>query len=898
MKKLVIIDTFGFFFRAFYALPPLKSKDGFPTGLLTGFVNLLSSIINAHEADYIAFALESKEGSFRKDMDASYKANRQEAPEELKMQLPVAISWVEKMGFKNISVAGYEADDVIATLAEEAKKEGIAVTIISHDKDLYQLIDDTTILFDPIKKVPVNREGCLQKYGVAPEHFIDYQAIVGDSSDNVPGVKGIGAKGAQKLIEQYQNLENIYANIDAVEPKRTRELLLEGRESAFQSRELVRLVRSIEGINDFSGMGFPSGNPLEILSEEFAKYGMNNALKKTTPKVQASIDFGEEEKAVIPAKKEGEFRFSFEILDNTPALFAAVEKAANAPYIALDTETDSLDTKEAHIVGFSFCFEAGKGYYVPIAHNYLGVGEQVGLEDVKEAIAMLLKRPLVGHNLKFDLSLLRHVFGFEDFDVYSDTMLLAWLVDPESPVGLDACMARYFNYSMQSFKETVKKGENFSAVNIESAAEYASEDAAATFSLYEKLNRILEMQKPELKTELQEVEIPFLFVLRRMEEEGIKVDRLYFEELLKEIDGKIGEITERIYALSNSRFNINSTQQLAKVLFEGLGLKSKKKTKTGYSTDEKTLDSLRDEHEVIPVLLEYRELFKLKSTYIEPLLKLSALNQSHRIYTSFLQTGTATGRLSSKNPNLQNIPVKTELGRRIRRGFVAREGFKLLSLDYSQIELRLLAHFSQDAALLRAFRDDKDIHMETSIKIFGEEEAREKRNIAKSINFGLIYGMGARKLGETLHIPQNTAKSYIESYFRSFPTVKDFIASTEESILKNGYIETLLGRRRYFSFQGAAEYQKAGYLREGVNTLFQGSAADLIKLSMIRIDALLKNHKSKMLLQVHDELIFEISEDELAHLPQELQNIMEIIHPLSVPLVCGASIGDNWGELK
>jgi len=898
LKKLVVIDTFGFFFRAFYALPPLKSKDGFPTGLLTGFINLLNTVISSQNSDYIAFALESKEGSFRKDMDSSYKANRPEAPEELKMQLPVAISWVEKMGFRNISVPGFEADDVIATLAHNANLQGLETLVVSHDKDLYQLIDENITLFDPIKKTPVTLDECLKKYGVLPQYFIEYQSLVGDSSDNVPGVKGIGAKGAQKLIEQYSTLENIYENIEQIEPKRTQELLKAGKESAFRSRELVRLRRDIDGISDFENMVFPKGNPLELLGEELAKYGMTNTIKRVAPKVQKTISFDDTKEAEAEKHEYQEsFSFTYETLQTKERLLEVLKNLEKYEFVAFDTETNSLDTKSAKIVGFSFSFEQGKGYYIPIAHSYLGVEAQIEIEDAKEAIGTIFQKPLIGHNLKFDLSLIHNLFGLEPKEILCDTMVLAWLIDPENSVGLDNCMARYFGYSMRSFKDTVKKGEDFSGVDIKLASEYASEDAAATLELYKKLSGILKDKNEPLFNVLKNVEIPFISVLMNMENEGIKIDGDYFKTLLEEVDKKIEVVSEQIFEHCGTRFNLNSTQQLGKVLFETLNLKTKRKTKTGFSTDEKTLESLQDEHEAIPLLLEYRELFKLKSTYIEPLLKLSSQNSKSRIYTSFLHTGTATGRLSSKNPNLQNIPVKSELGRRIRGGFIAKEGCKLLSLDYSQIELRLLAHFSEDSALISAFRENKDIHLETSIKIFGEDGAKEKRNIAKSINFGLIYGMGARKLSETLKIPQNEAKSYIESYFRSFPTVKEFIAKKEGEILQKGYTETLLGRRRYFDFSGVAEYQKGGYLREGVNTVFQGSAADLIKLSMIKIDALLKNHKSKMLLQVHDELIFEIDGGEM-FLVEHLKKIMETIYELKVPLLCGVSLGDNWGELK
>jgi DNA polymerase-1 len=474
-------------------------------------------------------------------------------------------------------------------------------------------------------------------------------------------------------------------------------------------------------------------------------------------------------------------------------------------------------------------------------------------------------------------------------------MLLSWLVNPNLSASLDNMAKRYFSHEMVKFKDVVKKGENFSSVTIEEASKYASEDAWMTLKLY---NYLLPKLNPKLVDEAREVEYPFVNTLLKMEAIGIELDTEFFKTLLQDANKTITELTKEIYTLSGSEFNINSTKQLGVILFENLGLKTGKKTKTGYSTDEKVLNSLINEHKIIKKLLEYREIYKLRSTYIEPLLKLALKDEKRRIYTSFLQTGTSTGRLSSKNPNLQNIPVRTKLGRQIRKGFVAKSGYVLVGIDYSQIELRLLAHFSKDRALMDAFIEGKDIHLETAKKIFGEESAKEKRNIAKSINFGLLYGMGARKLAETIDVSQKEAKEYIENYFASFPTVRNYLIEIQDGAKKDGFIETLLARRRYFDYEGANAFLKASFERESVNALFQGSASDLMKLSMNKISNELENEDARMLLQIHDELIFEVKEQKAQEFAKSAKKVMQEIYKLLIPLECSVSIAPNWGGLK
>ncbi len=895
MKTVTVVDTFAFFFRAYFALPPLKSPDGFPTGLLTGFVNFIHQLQREHMTDYIVFALDSKEGSFRKEIYPEYKANRPTPPEDLVAQLSVAIEWIKKMGFKTLSKDRYEADDVIATVMKFAKEQNILGKMVSSDKDLYQLIYDHQIfLYDWVKRKNIGVEECVAKFGVQPEDFVDFQALIGDSSDNVPGVKGIGIKTASKIINEYHTLEAVYENIEHVGTKRIQKLLLEHKEEAFISRELVRLRDDIFKSCPLEEYKFEDKNYLEALEDEFKKYGMNQALRYAQSSKESSKETQE------PAKKE-QLAFEAICLDTKQKLDSVLESISEDAIIAFDTETTSLDTKKTTLVGFSFAVDESKAYYVPVAHNYLGVGSQLSLDDATAAIKKILEHRVVGQNLKFDYAVLWHTLGIEVQEVFADTMILAWLLDPASRVGLDALAKRFFNYEMISYKSSVKKGENFSSVGIEEATKYAAEDAWMTLKLYNKLMEIYEsVGLEELLQEAKSVEFPFVLTLMHIESFGIKIDTAYLKEFTQHLSLELQQLSKKIYELAGGEFNIRSTQQLGAVLFGKLALKGGKKTKTGYSTNEAVLQSLRGEHEIIDAILEYRQYQKILSTYAKPLLKLALEDSEHRIYTTFVQTGTSTGRLASKDPNLQNIPVRSELGRKVRRAFVAKEGYSLVSIDYSQIELRLLAHFSGDKSLKEAFLEDKDIHLEAAIKLFGEEEAKAKRDFAKSINFGLLYGMGSRKLSQELGISTAEAKEIITNYFAAFPTVKSYLESIQERVKQQGYVETLLKRRRIFDYEGANAMTKAAILREAVNTVFQGSAADLIKLAMLDIERAISEEglDAKILLQIHDELIFEIKESDASELAKRFAYMMENIYPLEVKLKTSVSIAKSWDKLK
>ena len=883
MKVITIIDTFGFLFRSFYALPPLKNKEGFPTGMITGFMNFIYSLGKDFKSDYIIFALDSEGKSFRNDIYPEYKTHRPEVPLDLKAQLPVTIDLIQKMGFKTISKDRCEADDIIASIAHIAKRQGFIVQIVSHDKDLYQLIQDNIFLFDPIKKKLINQDEVIKKFEVLPQNFVDFQALLGDSSDNIPGVKGIGKKSAASLINQFKTIEFLYENINNLDNKRWQKLLLEGKENAFISKKLASLDKNCidEKELDFNSYTLPQINPILKVANLLKKYELNNILKKVN---QEGLHY----KTTIP-KEYNEYKFI--TLNTSDKLFDILKKIPKDTIIAIDTETTGLDKTDT-IVGFSFCFEKDIAYYVPIAHFYLGVEDQIDINTAKKAINYLNQFKLIAHNFKYDYLVIKQNLDIS-LDIFADSMILAWINDPSSNVGLDKLAKKLFNYEMISYKQITKNKQNFSEVEIELATKYGAEDALFCKKIYEFYIKITDKKLLDL---LQNLEYPFIKVLHYMENIGIKIDLKYLKHLQENFELILSNLTNEIYELAGEKFNINSTKQLGIILFEKLKLPSKKKTKTGYSTNEESLKALKDKHIIIDKLLQYREIFKLYSTYIKPLYNLALLDKNQRIYTSFLQTGTATGRLSSKNPNLQNIPVRKQEGKKIRTAFIAKDNFKLVSIDYSQIELRLLAHFSKDEKLIQAFKNNEDIHLKTAIELFNDAT---KRDIAKSINFGLIYGMGARKLAQTLNISTKEAKEYINSYFKAFPTIKSYLTSIQTFAKENGYVETILGRIRKFDFANATAFEQSNYLREASNSVFQGSTADIIKLAMLKIYNIYKdNDEVNMLIQIHDELLFEIYEPKVNFYANEIKNIMQEIITLEVPLVANISIGDNWGELK
>ncbi|EOX5782742.1 DNA polymerase I [Campylobacter jejuni] len=879
MKTLTIIDTFGFFFRLYYALKDFKNSQGQASGMISGFANFIYSLKNEHKSDYIVFALDSKGKTFRSEIDPNYKQNRTPPPPELLEQIPICIKMIEKMGFISVSQEGYEADDIIASFVKTCENRDIFVRIITQDKDLYQLIKDgKTSIYSPISKNDYDEAACLEKYGVKPNQIRDFLALCGDSSDNIPGVKGIGAKGAKTLLDEFGSIEGIYENLTLVRNERSRNLLLEGKENAFLSKKLASLYDNLEVQNLIEKATYPDEEPLLKILEILEHYELNTLLKKLRQN---------------PDNKDKNLGFKATLVQDENKLFEILNTLDKESIIAFDTETTGLDTKEAKIVGFSFCMNENEAFYVPLTHNYLGVGEQISLQSAKKAIEVIFNHFVIGHNLKYDFKIIQNNFDLNLPQKYADTMILAWLKNPSLRVNMDDLALRLFNYETLHFESLVKKGENFASVELEKACKYAAEDAYITLRFYLYFLKNLETPLLELA---KNCEFDFIKIIMMMEENGIKLDTNALEILMKKFENEIKNLSEEIYTLCEDRFNLNSPKQMGDILFEKLKLPSGKKGKTGYSTDEKVLNILLDKHPVIAKILDYRELAKLYSTYCEPLLKLALKDKNSRIYSSFLQTGTATGRLSSKDPNLQNIPAHGQYAKDYKSCFVAKDGFSFISLDYSQIELRILAHFSEDEKLLNAFANDEDIHARTAIMIFGESNY-ETRSVAKSINFGLIYGMGYKTLSQNLKIEANLAKSYIEKYFENFTSIKKYFEKVKNEAKQNGFIVTLSGRKRYFDFENAKPMQIAMYERESINSILQGSAADVIKLAMLEINKEL-NEDKKLILQIHDELIFEVKDDLCENFVKKTRDIMENIVKLKVKLKTSSSIAKNWGNLK
>ncbi|GAA9470639.1 DNA polymerase I [Helicobacter pylori] len=882
---LALIDTFAYLFRSYYMSAknkPLTNDKGFPTGLLTGLVGMVKKFYkDKKNMPFIVFALESQTKTKRAEKLGEYKQNRKDAPKEMLLQIPIALEWLQKMGFVCVEVSGFEADDVIASLATLSPYK---TRIYSKDKDFNQLLSDKIALFDGKTEFLV--KDCVEKYGILPSQFTDYQGIVGDSSDNYKGVKGIGSKNAKELLQRLGSLEKIYENLDLAKnllsPKMY-QALIQDKESAFLSKELATLERGCIKEFDFSSCAFPSENPLLKIKDELKEYGFISTLRdlenSPTPLILDNMPLLEN----APASDNAPKKSHMIVLENTESLSAFLEKLkkTNARIfvrLALD--------KEKKVLALAFLYE-DQGYFLPLEEALFS---PFSLEFLQNAFFQMLQHAqIIGHDLKPLLSFLKAKYqvSLENIRI-QDTQILAFLKNPEK-VGFDEVLKEYLKEELiphekiKDFKTKSKAGK-LEQLDMELNA----------------LKRLCEyFEKGGLEEGLlalaREVETPFVKVLMGMEFQGFKIDAPYFKRLEQEFKNELHVLERQILELIGVDFNLNSPKQLSEILYEKLELPKNKSR----STDEKSLLKILDKHPSIALILEYRELNKLFNTYTTPLLRLK--DKDDKIHTTFIQTGTATGRLSSHSPNLQNIPVRSPKGLLIRKGFISSsKEYCLLGVDYSQIELRLLAHFSQDKDLMDAFLKGRDIHLETSKALFGEDLAKEKRSIAKSINFGLVYGMGSKKLSETLNIPLNEAKSYIEAYFKRFPSIKDYLNRMKEEILKTSKAFTLLGRYRVFDFTGANDYIKGNYLREGVNAIFQGSASDLLKLGMLKVSERFKNNPSvRLLLQVHDELIFEIEEKNALELQQEIQRILnDEVYPLRVPLETSAFVANRWNELK
>ncbi len=886
-KSLYLIDGSSYIFRAYFGIRQfLSTSTGFPTNALYGFIHMLQKVVKDEKPDYLAVAFDSKEKTFRHKMYEDYKANRDAPPEDLGKQFPYFEPLVQAYNIHSVRVPGYEADDIIGTLAKKGAEEGFKVVIVSGDKDMMQLIGPNIYMLDTMKNKWFGVDEVEEKFGVTPDKVVDVMGLMGDSSDHIPGVRGVGPKTASELIRKFGSMYELYERIDEVDKAKLKEKLVKDREMALLSRDLVTINKSMELPGGLEDMKFKSPDNSE-LRKLFSEFEFSSLLG----------ELGDDPEVSFPETKS-----HYETILTEVDLERWVEKIKESNIFALDLETTNLHPVKARVVGISLSCEAGVACYIPLAHRYLGVPDQLDLDWVLTKLKPLLEDPKlkkVGQNIKYDLIVLMNE-GISLRGVAFDTMLASYILSPSGRRHNMDDMARdYLAYTTIKYKEVVGTGSKevrFDEVDIERATEYAAEDADITWQLYEKLSSLLNGDDLKL---LLELELPLIEVLAKMERHGMQVDRNHLKKLSQLIQQKLEEQQKEIYLLADEEFNINSPKQLSVILFEKLGLPVIKKTKNGYSTDVSVLEQLASEHALPDVILTYRQLGKLKSTYIDALQD-DIFSKTGRVHTSFNQTVAATGRLSSSNPNLQNIPIRTEMGREIRKAFTVEGNNYLLSADYSQVELRVLAHLSEDEALVDAFQMGEDIHTRTACEIFGTSPERldaEARRMAKAVNFGIVYGLSPFGLSKQLKIYPKDAKKFIDQYFALYKTVKIYMEETVAQAKEVGYTTTIMNRKRYLPDLKSQNRQvRESAERVAINSPVQGSAADLIKLAMIKLTEQIrkKKLKSRMILQVHDELLFECLEEEEQEMRALVKKEMELVMPLKVPLVVDIGWGKNW----
>jgi len=885
--ELYLIDGSAYIYRAYHAVKPLSNSHGLPTHAVYGFNAILRRLIKERNPRYLAVAFDTRGPVFRHQLYDQYKAHRPPMPEDLAAQIPYIRKLVAAYRILSLEQGDQEADDLIATVAVRMAAQGCRVVIVSGDKDLLQLVGPNVTLWDPMNDRVMDEAAVETKYGLPPSLLLDYFALTGDSSDNIPGVPGVGPKSAQKLIVEHRNLECLYQAIDGLKASKIIQQIKEHRAEAFLSRDLVRLNTEAEA-------------PVDI-----EQYRMVEPDAQDLRTLLAELEFHSLLKEEIKAAKVDTGRFH--LVQHIDALATVVERLAASPLLAVDTETDSLDTLSAQLVGVSLCSEDGEAWYLPCGHRDEHgslIAGQLPLQPLVEGLRLLLENPRItkiGHNLKFDLAVLAasHNGGLQLAGPLHDTMVGAWLLDPDRRSYKLDDLCREINLQMTSFAEVTnndKSDDAFCRTPLEAAKNYSCEDVFGALQLYrEQLPRL---EQAKLTTLLAEVEGPLIPVLASMEREGVRVDAERLHALSAEFGQRLAVYEQEVYQAAGMEFNINSPKQLGEILFETLQLPKGRKTKTGWSTDVKVLESLSHTHALPALILQYRNLSKLKSTYVDRLASLRN-TRTGRVHTSFNQCGTATGRLSSSNPNLQNIPIRTEEGRRIRSAFIASEGCWLLAAGYSQIELRGLAHYSEDQELLKAFRTGQDIHRRTAAEIFfvaPELVTSEMRRVAKTINFGIVYGMSSFGLASQLQVSRKEAQTFIDRYFDHFSGIKEFMEVVVRQARQDGYVSTLLGRRRPLAdINSANRNQREFAERTAINTPIQGTAADIIKLAMLRVrqDLLQRGLCSRMLLQIHDELVLEVRASELEEVSRLLKEHMEAALPLRVPLVVHLSSGHS-----
>ncbi|MDO9647825.1 DNA polymerase I [Glaesserella parasuis] len=946
-NPLVLVDGSSYLYRAFHAFPPLTNKQGEPTGAMYGVLNMLKSLIAQVEPSHIAVVFDAKGKTFRDELFEQYKSHRPPMPDELRSQIQPLHAIIKALGIPLLSIEGVEADDVIGTLAVQASQAGKHVLISTGDKDMAQLVNDHIMLINTMNNTLLDREGVIEKYGIPPELIIDYLALLGDSSDNIPGVKGVGEKTAIALLQGIGSMQAIYANLDKVAElsfrgAKTFAPKLEAEKETADLSYLLATIKTDVALDVTYDQLVTQPQQRDQLVELFGRYEfkrwLNEVMNDANPVTQTSAEKipnnYQATQAVSSEQKSAPFvkisidRTAYDCV-NSPELFTKwLAKLQMAELVAVDTETDNLDAMQANLVGISFGLENGEACYIPLAHkgkitqptqvDLFGESEaeldeveallpnQLNKADCLAQLKPILENPnirKIGQNIKYDLTIFARN-GIELQGVAFDTMLQSYTLDSTGRHNMDNLAERYLGHQTIPFEELAGKGKHqltFDQIELDKATEYAGEDAEITMKLHQLLWS--ELQKtPELVKLFEQIEMPLVSVLSRVERNGVLIDPAKLLAHSVEIEQRLKELETLVHQEAGEVFNLASTKQLQEILFKKLGLPILKKTPKGApSTNEEVLEELAQMGHQVPVLLiEHRGLSKLKSTYTDKLPQMINA-QTGRVHTSYHQAVTATGRLSSSDPNLQNIPIRNEQGRRIRQAFIARDGYVILAADYSQIELRIMAHLANDANMIKAFAEGKDIHRSTAAEIFGvslEAVTSEQRRSAKAINFGLIYGMSEFGLANQLGISRTDAKKYMELYFQRYPAVQQFMLDIREKAAEKGYVETLFGRRLYLpEINSSNQMRRKAAERVAINAPMQGTAADIIKVAMIGIDQAVRNCEDiAMIMQVHDELVFEVKADRVEHYTQLIKAEMEKAIELKVPLIAEVGVGSNWDE--
>lgn len=918
MPPFVLVDGSYFLFRAFHALPPLTTSTGLQTNAIRGAISAIQKLMRRVQPTHMAVIFDTPEPTFRHVLSPIYKGDRPSMPEELSQQIPYLHALIRALGIPLHTLPGAEADDIIGTLAKRAEKAGHQVLISTGDKDMAQLVTDKVTLEDSFKDKPMDVDGVIEKFGVRPDQIIDYLTLMGDASDGIRGVPGVGAKTAAKLLNEYGTIAGILENVDNIKGK-VGQSLKDNVEGIALDHQLASIVIDLDLSLTYDDLKLCEPD-VEALRNLYTELEFRNQLqsldhpnnpnsstyKQTTQsisKTEQAIESEITDQATSSSVDDRLGEATYHTVLSQEAWDKLFQRLSTEKRFAIDTETTSLDYRIAEMVGFSVAFDANDAYYIPLAHDYEGAPEQLNRDAIIQQIKPILEDPSVekiGHHLKYDA----HIFenhGIHLQGWYFDTMLASYVLNAVTTRhGMDDVARVYLSHLTTTFEQVAGKGakqKTFNQIEIETAGHYAAEDAHVTYRLYEVLERKLK-EIPKLINILHHIEMPVASVLATMEENGIELDLSFLDQLSVDFANTIQNLENQIIEIAGESFNVGSPKQVGEVLFEKLGLKGGKKTATGqYSTSEAVLEKI--DHPITELIIEYRGLTKLRSTYTEALVK-QANPETHRVHTSYHQALTATGRLSSTDPNLQNIPIREEIGRQIRKAFIAPQGRVLLAADYSQIELRLMAHFSQDDALVDAFQNGQDVHRRTASEVLGvalENVTSDQRRQAKAVNFGLLYGMSEFGLIRQLGFTREESQNYIKQYFHRYPGIYEYMQRTRQVALEQGFVETITGRRLYTPDIDARNMMvRKGAERAAINAPLQGSAAEIIKMAMIEVNKILPQDQAKLLLQVHDELVFEVDEAIADQLAAQIKDVMQKVVTLSVPLVVEVGQGKNWGE--